>query len=830
MRVRGIASAHSAAVGCLMASLLWLTCTPAPAAPPDSRVYEQVTPAEETSADVIANAQRVRGSRDGNAVEFASLTGFGDVRGTGVAIDYVANRNPDGQWVTHSITPPQGPSSASDVVLSGFEARYLGDFSADLSQGIFLAKTPLTDAPNVAAALNLYLRTDVRTPGPGSYTLLTDATTLQAAQPNGPFAVPRSILVGMSDDSRYIAFESSRNLTADAVAAGLDPTEPKLYVWADGVLRLAGILPDDEGGSPTISQSGPYVSFPRYSSAPISKDGHRVQFTGPPFSLDHAEGALYLRDDHGTASAADDTTVRVNATERTDCNDDPSCGGDGVPDPTPDPFNPGGVPRPARFWTASSDGSKVFFTTSEQLADDDVNGAVDLYRFDLDAPAGNRLTRLAVDDELSDNFANDVHAAHTVSGVLGASVDGDYVYFTISQGQLVAGGPTGPSGVFGTPERIFVWHNGSLHHVGTANVGEELNRNLGTTGWGTQPKWAQVSPDGTHLVFITQGSSELLTLYGAAAEYNHGSSCKSLGANQCNEAYVYDASANGGTGDLQCASCNPTGAQATSDADFYTLNTTGGGSRPTTHLPHVLSDDGRFVFFNSAEQLTPADHNHALDAYEYDTTTRQVHLISAGTGADDSAFMEASPDGHNVFFTTRDRLSPTDVDQSRDLYDARIGGTAAQAPPSLVPCTGDACRTPTSGGTSPTAPPSVGAAGPEDSLGTAGPPAIFSLTSLTSKQRRNLAKGRRVRLAVATSQSGTVVVRVTARLSGHRHTVDVARRTLERAGTLRLPIRLNDPARRQLASNGRLRLTITTSYSHSPTPQTLRVTLGGTHA
>jgi len=100
------------------------------------------------------------------------------------------------------------------------------------------------------------------------------------------------------------------------------------------------------------------------------------------------------------------------------------------------------------------------------------------------------------------------------------------------------------------------------------------------------------------------------------------------------------------------------------------------------------------VVFSSPEAMVPEDSNGKWDAYEYDTASGTVHLISTGTSSTDSYFMDASPDGHDVFFATRQRLSGWDIDDNYDLYDARIGGGFPEPPTPAQPCAGEGCRAP----------------------------------------------------------------------------------------------------------------------------------------
>jgi hypothetical protein len=616
---------------------------------PDCRAYERVTDvpnAQRNGADVVVDTSRSRAAADGSAFEFTSLIGFSDAVGVPVAADYMAVRDPAGTWRVHAITPPQQPNSFSDILGNGLEPRYMGDFSPDLDKGVFFAKSPLTEAPNVDAANNLYLRDDLLAPGPGHYRLLTDAVTPQASNRQlQPF------IAGASADFSHILFESPRDLTTDS--AGLEETQesPKLYEWIDGVVRLVGILPDDECGAAVppcpapASQAGQGAAQPRvhYTPHTISNDGSRVIFTGPPFESAAPEsGRLYLRDDHGTAATADDTTVRIDAPET------------GFP-----------LSGPSTYWDATPDASEIFFTNHEEL-----------YRYDLNAAPDHHLIHISVDNEPSDG------TSAKVIGVLGASVEGNYVYFVSEQNQLVAGGETTArwqaNGQIAA--RIFVWHDGAVREVGGV-TSHDVNSLASLNTWSITPQSARVSNDGTHLAFVTRGSDEL-------TGYDHGSSC--LG-DACTEVYVYDATANSGAGQLECASCNPSGAPAASNANFISVFAQGGALQ-TSYKNHPLSANGRYVFFTTADSLLPADTNGVDDAYEFDTVTGQLHLLSTGTDSAPSFFLDASDEGKDAFIATRARLAPSDTDQLSDVYDVRIDGTPEPPSTHHEICTGENCR------------------------------------------------------------------------------------------------------------------------------------------
>jgi hypothetical protein len=643
---------------------------------PDCRAYEMVSPPDKNGGDVLANSQRTRAAADGGAVMFASLSVFADALGTGVASEYMAERSTSADpgnsgWNTHAITPPQTPQS----FLGAFnlaEAAYQGEVSPDLTRGAIRTFSPLTDAPNVALTQNLYLRSDLRTPGPGSYQLLNDCLS----PPEGPCSAPlpaplepvfaflpsfRPWFAGASADFSHILFETSLSLTNDAPFG----FPVKLYEWHDGKVTLAGILPDSACGSPPCvaprsiaGQGAAPAPTVHYTPHTISADGTRIFFTANPSRCNGTEftcGELYMRINTGTSSA---TTVQLNASERTDCADHNPCSGTPEPDPTHDT---------AAYWDASVDGRRVFFTTREALTDDaPIDNSNKLYMYNTSLPAADphNVTLLSRDNEPGDIDGN-------AFGVIGTSNDGHYVYF-MNAGQLVSGKP-----LLDSVPGIYLWHDGQISYVGEVKgLTTALVDDVGNSGSVlTFVKRARVSADGRVLLLSSDNGTGLLS-----PPYDHG-------INGNRELYVYRAD----TGKLSCASCNPSGAPGTADASPV-VRVRSGGSSTSTHLNHALSDDGRYVFFSTAEALVPADSNGKSDAYEYDTEAGQVSLLSSGTDPADSYFLDASASGDDAFILTRQQLSKWDTDQNYDVYDVRVNGGFPEPPPAATSCAGDGCQ------------------------------------------------------------------------------------------------------------------------------------------
>ena len=272
------------------------------------------------------------------------------------------------------------------------------------------------------------------------------------------------------------------------------------------------------------------------------------------------------------------------------------------------------------FKVESNDGSRVFYT--ERNAKDGVTNYA-----------------LAVFDTLADQSTL---IAEGVQGVVGESKDGSYLYYVAN-------------------DRLFLWHEGeSPRFIATLSGGDEESGNIKNVELGVAADWsrilgyrtARVSPDGKRLVFMSENS-----LTGYDNTVSSGSSCVSIEGNpgpaRCEEVFLYDAS----SGHLTCVSCNPTGGRPTGPSGIP------GGTPFETNKAfydsRVLSDNGRRVFFESADALVPNDTNGVGDVYEWEedgegTCAHEggcVSLISSGQGSTGSSFLDASETGTMCSFS-----------------------------------------------------------------------------------------------------------------------------------------------------------------------------------
>lgn len=621
---------------------------------PDCRAYEMVSPTEKNGQDVIPNSFKTVAATEGSGVAYVAVGAFGDVKGTATDVQYVARRTGaagTAGWATTAVNPP-GQSLTLLPLLRGAAPSFEA-FTPDLRDGIFRSWRSLTDAPNVAGTMNDYRLRDLEA-GQTSAELLSASA---APLPSPRFRAWQSRFAGASEDLTHVILQSPWNLTGD----GSFSLEGDLYEQVEGLgLRRVGRIPSGPGsecddslpGSECVEAPPVQAGLPptllaggsEYSSGMISADGSRILFKAPAAAPGETQGTIYMREDG-------ERTYQLNASERTS------------------PASP----QAAQLWGMSEDGSRVFFTTGESLVQEDEDGGSgDLYMYEAGKPAGHRLTLLST-DETGD-------PGEYVSSVVGSSGDGNYVYF-VSGGQLVAGEPSGVG------QGLYLWHDGQISYIGAFEDVNVANLNTPATTWqfATTAKTSRVTPDGRHLLFMSTTDAGFAGRGGYPGGYDHGS-CGSFG---CRELYLYSAE----SGRLACVSCNPAGAADPEYPGDAVIDVLPGVSATPymMHESHALSDDGRHAFFSTAESLLPEDTNGKFDAYSYDVATGALHLISSGTDEADSYFMDASADGSDVYFLTRQQLVGWDNDSSYDLYDARVGGGFAEPAPVPAPCEGESC-------------------------------------------------------------------------------------------------------------------------------------------
>jgi hypothetical protein len=687
---------------------------------PDHRAWEQVSPPDKHGASLAGiNTGVIQTSASGEAITYlASAPTEAAPQGNSGATQVLSTRGGAG-WSSLDLNPPhEAPTGATAPA----EYRF---FSADLSLGLLRPGGSVPLLSPAASEQTPYLRTNFPSGAPTQFCgsscyrpLVTGCLEVEPCSPtiedsaNVPpgteFATPT--FLGANPDLSHVVLGSAVALTSTPL-----PTNAKgLYMWSAAQppseqLRLLSLLP---GGEPTSGEPAFGFEENKVSRNAISTDGSRVVFAQPG-------GHLYLRL-NATEPQSQVAGTQVDGSQCTE--PDLACtiqldalqGGPGATQP----------PAP-HFQTASADGSRVFFTDRQQLTPDSGTSSAggDLYEYDLARPLGQRISDLTPEDS---------GEPAAVQGILpGASEDGSYVYF-VANGALTADAVPGDCRSEG--EGATGSCNLYLRHAGRSTLIALLSGD-DVPDWGGRGSLrfltARISPDGRWLAFM---SDRPLTGY---------DNRDAVSGQRDEEVFLYHAAADGGEGKLICASCNPTGArphgveytnggQPGSQASLPLA----GGDRvwPRTtwlaaNIPgwtqyalnealyqsRYLSNSGR-LFFNSSDALVPADTNGAEDVYQYEppqggenavasntcTTSAPtyspisagcVDLISSGTSAKESAFLDASETGDDVFFLTSAQLAKTDTDTSLDVYDVRVDGGFPEAV-KPVECSGDACQPP----------------------------------------------------------------------------------------------------------------------------------------
>lgn len=722
-----------------------------------------VSPVDKNGGDVDRDfLQRAAGtsqsgaSVSGDAVAYTSRLQFGDVESGAINPTYTSRRAAAG-WATEGVTPPIGNESPQ-----GTERPNVMGLSVDLSKAFSTTSVPLTaDAPSLNGSWGLYMRSSGQAE---RYTLLSDPWTNLGTETTVTIASTRFEYEADTPDSRHVVFNSTRQLLDEAPADGTSvPTA--VYEWVNGTLRLVSVPPPDlllgtTGGVVAGGGTQRIRAGALHGDHVISRDGRRVFFTAP---LQGPDGTpfgrqLMVRED-GAATRV------VSRSER-------------AGDP---PFAVGANPE---FWSAKSgDGSMAIFRSASPLTTG--AGTASLYRWDATAPEGQRLIELS----------RDPLGTPAVAGPAAVSDDARRVYF-------VAGGvldPSVPAAPRGAPN-LYLWKQGEgVRYIATVESPLSGTGSRDSTLWRlvttSAGRAARVSGDGERLLFAS--SAQLDPSYDITEPTPEACGSPSVGGQRCRQIYLYDARADR----LTCITCVE-GAALSGDADLFG-NADNLQQQSPLRLPRNLSADGSLAFFETARRLDPRDDNNALDVYEWRDADLdghgELHLISPGQGATDSKFLDASPSGDNVFFTTREKLVGIDTDNQVDAYDARVGGgIPAQNPTPSRPCSGEECQgTPSGAPVLPGAGSTVGRPGNP-------PPArrpSFSVARLSSTQRARLARGRRVAVRVQVSQAGKVSLTARARLGGRKRLRTVARasKTAPGAGTIELNVRLSTSARRALA-------------------------------
>jgi Tol biopolymer transport system component len=309
---------------------------------------------------------------------------------------------------------------------------------------------------------------------------------------------------------------------------------------------------------------------------------------------------------------------------------------------TATPREPATTEKPSVFRGASEDGSKVFFTTEQELLPE--QSTVNLYEYDFNRAAGEKIV-------LVSRGAKEPQ----VQGLMRVSENGSHVYF-VAKSVLAGANGEGHSPV-ATADNLYVFEpdagegQGRMAFVAILSEGD-------FEAWQTQGnRPAQASPDGRFLVFESQTH---------IFEYD------------AREERLVNIS-----GEHEAQIPRPKYEEVDSP--------TAAGSSLS------VSNDGAYVAFTSSAQLTAQPVAGTSNVYEYHSSgsiaVGTTYLVSDGKDVtpEGQALEGIDATGADTFFQSGDSLVAQDTDTQVSLYDARTNG-GFPAPVTSAGCEGEACQ------------------------------------------------------------------------------------------------------------------------------------------
>jgi hypothetical protein len=320
---------------------------------------------------------------------------------------------------------------------------------------------------------------------------------------------------------------------------------------------------------------------------------------------------------------------------------------------------PNALAANASYAGASSDGSRVFFTTADKLVSGDVDGG----RVDVYQRAGGKTTLIST----RSGAAADNGAFNAVYG--GSTPDGQHVFFTTGE-RLVPADQDNSVDVYertGATTTLISPGNGHF-----------------------DARFAGASADGKHVFFMTAEKLSSADTDTSVDVYDRNGTVTTLvSRGQIHGNGHFDATFTGSSSDGTKVFFETSESLASTDTDSRrdvyerangsTTQISRGqinGNGPIKASFKGTSTNGNVVFFQTAEELAPTDTDTNVDIYRRagGTTTEVSRGQVNGNGAFDAAYRGSTPTGSAVFFVTKEPLASTDTDTANDVYE-RAGST-----------------------------------------------------------------------------------------------------------------------------------------------------------
>ena len=468
----------------------------------DGRAWEMVTPPIKDSPveALTKEGGMILASENGDKLAYVTEGPVGE--------EAQGNRSPEQQqilaargeheWISQDIATP---STRAKGTTAGETPEYQ-DFTPNLATAVVEPPGP-EPAPPLAPGVTqdtIYLRNNET----GTYLPLV---TNENTAPGTHFG-KQVHFVDATADLSHVVIRSGVGLLGEGSSEGL-------YEWSAGNLAQVSILPT---GAPATGLA--QLGYSNTEANAISAGGTRILWTvSDPLSEAH-QGPLYLRDTERGE------TLRLDAAQ-------------GVSEPSESPE--------ARFQTASSDGSRVFFTDRLKLTPNSTAESTakepDLYECEIVVENGKLACKLS---DLT-AAAHPGEHANIKGSVLGENSEGTTLYL-IAQDVLAENengnhetATAGQNNLFELHYEGSKWNDTFIATLSGEDRPEwEVNRNADTAYL-----TARVSPDGRYLAFMSEAA---ITGYDNT-DQNSGQLDE--------EVFLYDSE----TARLRCVSCNPTGGR-----------------------------------------------------------------------------------------------------------------------------------------------------------------------------------------------------------------------------------------------------------------------------
>jgi hypothetical protein len=701
---------------------------------PNCGAYELVSPPFTAGQ---AASMKV-GTADGDVGILASVGGFAGVENLPESgVQYLTSRTDSG-WKTSAIAPPAwqfpyiGTYAALDWTRDGSRSLWFVNLKADEGTDRF---TPIVRDPD------------------GTFHV---AGATQDDIGSGIPVLP----VGTSEDlTSVLQATFTRPAMTDGTTDSRSTTYKSLYLSTrgdDGQLSIRQVA--YRGGETMFPNCAAVVGGGGTSRNAVSRDGEKVFFSAS------CAGAEERR---VWAKVGDDDPIDLSASQ---C--PATCG----------------PALPVAFRGASRDGSRVYFTTEQQLLpeDQDTSNKSDLYEYDFNATG----QKLRVVTGSSDPSGANVRP----SGLFRVSDDGAYVYF-VAAGRALAGENNRDVSPQSGANNLYVYHRAAGQASGTTTFVGALGSSFNN--------YPQASSTGRFLLLFTNAD--------LTGERVPGDTRSDLYRYDAQEDEMLRVWTNDPEHNGPARLGGPTVGSQPESAD----NVPSGGMQQSAGWSTGLqvSDDGSLVGFSTVEPLSADDRNGASDGYLWEADTGRITLLTDGTTKPTSQFRGSifsgmTPSGDSLFVRSATPLLRGHTSGQLAQYVIRSnGGFPDQASPPEA-CVGEACQG------SPVAPPVVPTVG---SVGFSGPGNAPSTS--VSVSRLKAVVGRVARLRVRVPAAGRVSVTGRA--------VRDSRRSAGRARTVTIRVALSRKARRTLKKRKKLSVRVRVAFQSragGSASKTMRVT------